>query len=629
MIKRSRQASMLVAAVAVVSGLLSSHASAQIVVDGTLDAAYGTPLTVQTVNTGFGDNQSELDALYAKVDPATRKLNIFLAGNAESNNNKLVLFFDTKAGGQNVMRSDNANVNFNNLNTKYAGFTFDTGFEADYWFSISRDNSPGTAYVDYAELLTNGGGAGGFAGSIPVPTANTPQQGAGTVGGQNGSPVFKYGYNDANLAGVSGAAPTAADPVAPTLVTTGAEYEFDLDTLGVNGDFKVMAFINGSNHDYASNQFLPGLPAPQGNLAGDGAGNYTGTVAGINLNNFAGDQFITIAGPVAPTYTWNVNADGNWSTAGNWTGSTVPNGASIKATLGSAINAARTVTLDVPVTLKAISFDNAAGYTVNGSNTLTINGNSSIAALEVVSGSHTISAPVALVGPTRADIAAGSTLSLTGTVTAAGQDVTKLGDGTLVMPATDSNSVSVNAGTLKLTGAGNSIVKGATIATGTTLDLTSSALVVNYDIGFSPLAQLKANLAASELKATGYTAIGYIDTAVTGTTSPVGTFDADTLVFRGTLLGDSTLDRLVNFSDLLVLAANYNQSGVEWYQGDSTGDGLVNFSDLLVLAANYNQSVTGSFAGDWALAQSLVPEPTMLAALGAAGLGVLARRRKV
>jgi len=60
-------------------------------------------------------------------------------------------------------------------------------------------------------------------------------------------------------------------------------------------------FQNGSGHDYASNQFLPGLVTPQGNLGGDGNGGFTGTLGGDDFNNFAGQQFFTIVVPEPST----------------------------------------------------------------------------------------------------------------------------------------------------------------------------------------------------------------------------------------------------------------------------------------------------------------------------------------
>ena len=62
----------------------------------------------------------------------------------------------------------------------------------------------------------------------------------------------------------------------------------------VGGDIRIMAGINGSNHDFWSNQFLAGVPPPQGNLGGDGAGTFTGEGA-IDITLFAGDQFFTSA----------------------------------------------------------------------------------------------------------------------------------------------------------------------------------------------------------------------------------------------------------------------------------------------------------------------------------------------
>jgi autotransporter-associated beta strand protein len=58
--------------------------------------------------------------------------------------------------------------------------------------------------------------------------------------------------------------------------------------------------------------------------------------------------------------------------------------------------------------------------------------------------------------------------------------------------------------------------------------------------------------------------------------------------------GDANRDRVVDFTDLLALAANYNTSAATWQQGDFTGDGAVDFSDLLALAANYNRTLPAS-----------------------------------
>ncbi len=61
---------------------------------------------------------------------------------------------------------------------------------------------------------------------------------------------------------------------------------------------KISAMVNSNDpHTYLSNQFLGGLPAPQGNLGGDGTGAFTGTVGAINLNSYSGNQYFTIPVP--------------------------------------------------------------------------------------------------------------------------------------------------------------------------------------------------------------------------------------------------------------------------------------------------------------------------------------------
>lgn len=607
-------------------------------IDGTRDGDYGAALSVQTVQTGFGDNQSELDALYSNITAG--RLSLFFAGNMESNYNKLAIFLDTKAGGENTILQSSP------IDDKYAGMTFDTGFNPDYAIILNRGDGDNSYYVDFHELPTAGGGFGGYAGriNVPGPSSGQPQVGSGFLfDGAPGMPSIELGYSDANIAGVAGGS-DAADPVAAAAVDTGTEFAMDLSALGITGNFKLMAFINGSGHDYASNQFLPGLTAPQGNLGGDGAGLFTGTLSGINLNNFAGDQFHEIPYTVVAN-SWALSTGGDWNTASNWTNNVVPNGGSAQALLsGPAGAGTRTITLGSDVTVQQLTFNNAtASYALTGS-TLTLNSSPLIPSLVVSAGSHSIASNVTFQNTARVEVAAGSTLSLTGAVSATGLDLYVRGGGTLNMPAIDVNSITVNAGTLHLTGATHTAVRGVTLDTGAALDLGSNALIVDYDDGFSPLADLTAALADSRLKSSAATAsnraVGYADTATfTSLTSYDGVpLDATALVFVATLKGDTDLNKAVNFDDLLVIAQHYSLEATDrvWTQGDSNRDGMVNFDDLLSVAQNYGLTAladgttlldsSADFQRDWALALSIVPEPTSLSALALGALMI--RRRK-
>ena len=265
-------------------GLTAAPAAAQVVVDGTKDGAYGSALAVQTVQTQFGDNASEWNAGYAKIDAG--RLYLMLTGNLESNFNKLEIFIDSKAGGQSVFDSagnDNAN--------RMDGLKFDVGFTADYHL-IARRGS-GKFDLDFADL-------GAQSATFHENVFAGADAGAGNTGtGVNASSIG-VGYDGSNVAGVTGGT-DAADQVAAAAVTTGLELSIALSDLGYAGQpINIMVGQNGSGHDYFSNQFLGGLAAPQGNLGGDGNGGFTGTAA-IDFTALAGNQFFTVRAIPEPT----------------------------------------------------------------------------------------------------------------------------------------------------------------------------------------------------------------------------------------------------------------------------------------------------------------------------------------
>lgn len=63
---------------------------------------------------------------------------------------------------------------------------------------------------------------------------------------------------------------------------------------------------------------------------------------------------------------------------------------------------------------------------------------------------------------------------------------------------------------------------------------------------------------------------------------------ADDLIFTQTLYGDTDLDHVVDFNDLLSVAQHYNTNESFWSDGDFTYDSIVDFNDLLRVAQNYN-----------------------------------------
>ncbi|MGP1347730.1 MAG: PEP-CTERM sorting domain-containing protein [Phycisphaerales bacterium] len=252
--------------------------------DGIVDGGYGTALTVQNTPTGFGDsnlgeplfaNGSELNAAYGTISGGV--LYLTLTGNLESNFNKLEIFIDNKAGGQNKLRGDNADVDFNGLNRmgddgSGNGLTFDAGFEADHYITVTGGNT-GSGYqlfASYAELLSGGGGTGAFVGGSPV--------GSGVISGGFGG--LELAINNSNTAGVTG--DMVIDPAS---VSTGVELAIPLSLLGgFTGEVRISAFINGGGHDFLANQVLGGV---------NGAGNL-GEPRNVNFGNIDGDQFFVV-----------------------------------------------------------------------------------------------------------------------------------------------------------------------------------------------------------------------------------------------------------------------------------------------------------------------------------------------
>jgi hypothetical protein len=288
---------------------MAAPASAAPIVDGTLDVDYGSALAVQTVQTQFGDSSNgggggELDAGYATISGG--RLYVLLTGNVEPNFNKVSVFIDSKAGGENVL-STSPQYDFGNVSQNFGGLTFDNGFSADY--HIFGRWGGGNFEVD---IVDRAGGActtncGGDFGGATVGGGTSIQSGT-VLGGGTGttsylSSALEFGFNNTNNLGVTGGT-GAADQTAAAAVTTGFEFSVALSDIGNPGFgdlIKIHAAYGNGDNNFHSNQTLGGLPAGTGNLGGDGAGGFIGNLGGVNFNNFAGDQFFSIRVVPEPT----------------------------------------------------------------------------------------------------------------------------------------------------------------------------------------------------------------------------------------------------------------------------------------------------------------------------------------
>jgi hypothetical protein len=282
------------AAAALSMSVTTASSAGGFVVDGVLDGGYGVARSIQTTQTNFGDNNlgqfgfangSEIDAAFAGYDGNT--IYLFLSGNLESNFNKLEIFFDTIAGGQNQLRGDNADVDFNGLN-RMSDLKFDVGFEADFYMMVTGGDAGGGDYKmfgNFATLPTSGGGAGTFLGGTDESVYNA---GPNSLG-------IEFTIDNRNVAGQQG----GCDAGSGAGTFTGVEIAIPLASIGNPpvDCMKICVFVNGGSHDFVSNQVLGPLVPTTCNL---------GDPHFVDFSAQAGDQFFGICDLPTPVQssTW-------------------------------------------------------------------------------------------------------------------------------------------------------------------------------------------------------------------------------------------------------------------------------------------------------------------------------------
>ena len=187
------------------------------------------------------------------------------------------------------------------------------------------------------------------------------------------------------------------------------------------------------------------------------------------------------------TFAWT-GSNGSWNAAGNWDVGNKPQGAGDAAIFGGSLTTAATVTLDGPQKIGCLTFANAnaatigtnaatTGYTLaaGSSGALTLDNSGSTAVITVISGSHAITAPVALADSLDVSVSADSTLTLSGGISenSPGMSLTLDGGGVLILSGTDtySGGTTVDAGTLILT-------SNSAIADGTSLTVGSGGVFI-------------------------------------------------------------------------------------------------------------------------------------------------------
>ena len=423
----------------------------------------------------------------------------------------------------------------------------------------------------------------------------------------------------------------------------GDEFPLDLEYKTAVGDSGGGVFIDDEGVTKLAG--VPSFSAYADDIPNSSYGEIDGFV---RVTLFAG----WISEQTSPIPTWNIDADGNWTQESNWSGA-VPNAAGARAILGDKLTAPHTVTIDSPISVGQLNFDNANTYTIAGASALTLDVSGGDAQINVTTGSHVISAAVTLADNTVVTVSpVTSNLSLSGGINAAGLSLTKAGGGTLTINQIRAAALAIDAGTVSLVpgAAGASVVgtlsiAGPANAPTAKLDLNNGAAVIDYT-GTSPIGPIRQRILAGR-GATGlgatWNGMGITSTAAAtanasdpesrsigfaeNATMPLGpltTFhgqavDNTSILIAYTRTGDANLDGVVNDDDVTIVGATYAPGVAQpsWALGDFDFNGFVDDDDVTLLGVLYDPTATPLVSAPLVVAGStLAAEPAALAADG-------------
>jgi fibronectin-binding autotransporter adhesin len=315
----------------------------------------------------------------------------------------------------------------------------------------------------------------------------------------------------------------------------------------------------------------------------------------------------------AANYTWVGTTNTTWSTGTNWTPGGPP-GASDEAIFN-------TVTTNQPSLTAAASIGEldftAGGWTIGGSQTLTLNGIGGIGILDTAgTGTDTIADKVAIGTNAQSwDISTGGTFTISGVISGSGAltigDTSGTYGGTLIFSGANTltSAITVDSGTLELSGSG-------TINTASSLALAGGNLLLNATTTVSPAINLTSNAAISANSGDTGTISGAIAGstnltfgAASGNTGTINLTNANSgytgavTVAYGTLglTGSGSLNGANSITVNSGATLNYNQTATEIVPITDNGTvsisgGSVTFSGNGAIVDNGSLNVTGGTA---------------------------------
>jgi len=219
---------------------------------------------------------------------------------------------------------------------------------------------------------------------------------------------------------------------------------------------------------------------------------------------------LTLVLPVSGQQTWNNVNSGSWSKTSNWSPVGSPNAIGASATLGDVIKAARTVTLDVDVTLGTLNFSGDNNYSMAGTKSLTFDATAGNAVINIsgknasqigTAPTNLLTVSMVLTDNLVINHSGSGDFKLAGAISGAG-GIVKNGSGTALLYGYHENAYTgatiVNDGMLVLDTytLRNGSIKGTTVVVGDGIGAAESAVLRNGPL-IAPYADEMINDAAT------------------------------------------------------------------------------------------------------------------------------------
>jgi autotransporter-associated beta strand protein len=445
------------------------------------------------------------------------------------------------------------------------------------------------------------------------------------------------------------------EPGVPSASVMGSSTPGTLEGCPVLGDSGGGVFLTVNGQTYLAGITTLTYAEPNNPLSINNDGHYGDVGFYIRLGVSQSASFIDSALQTNSTWT---SGSGTWASLSNWTNQNIPEFQGATANFGNTSKPA-TVTLDGNWSIGTLLFNSSNSYTLSPGNggSLTMDNGAATADITDLSGSHYITAPVALNSNVQITTAGGSQLTISGNVTGPG-GVTISGAGTVVFGGTNTftgGTTLAGGAMLRLApNAGLTVQSSLTLNPGSELDLTNNTLLIDYGSGTSPISALTNWVAGGQIESSSAAAADIAGAAplygvacVDGADEIAPGLSSGQIEIAPALFGDARLTGTVTFGDFQLLSQYFGQAG-GWDEGNFTYGSTVNFGDFQLLSENFGQTDALTAAETASLELfatnqdekltadpngigfqfTSVPEPASATLLAVGGFGLLWRRRR-